>query len=917
VVTADVSDSEVSARLDEAAVLMHQDPGAARALAETCIDTTDSPVLLARADYVQAQVHAIEGGLDRALELVERAQERFRAAGADFDALRTELGRMHILNELGRHDDAISRGLSVLERLEGSPHAVGPPERGWWLRASVHRNLSVCHTFAGRHGTALQEGRAAEDAYRRVGMLEELASVRQNTGELLLDLGRVQEALAAFESAAATFRASGQTLLEARCLIDLGRANALTGRWTDGLQAFDTARSYLERLDVRADLDQLLLRSAEAWLSIGLHDEALVAYQEAEPSLRRSGQTHYLAQVLTGAGSALARAGRLADADNALTEAAALHSRGGNVPLQARVLVELADVHARRGDGAAARRLADEAVDLLSGGEWATELVYAHLRAADLRMEQPDDLPGAQRHLAAAARLATPLGLPPLQYRVDARVGRLSRRQGNTAAARAALASAARIVEALRVTLPNETMRASFLRDAAAPYADLVALELSAGNVTAALWAAERSKSRALTDLLARVHRPRSSGADPTPASELHEELMATYNELLHDDPGLTGDGRARHRAALRARAAQVEAAMRAERLRSAPADVHPVGAPVAPAELVRRLPEDLAVLAYHVVDDRVVAFLICNGTVRTTPSVTTLGRIRPLLRQLDAQWQRTRVGGAFATRHAARLAAGATRVLQELHGELLGALELPDVERLVIIPHGCLHEVPFHALHDGSEWLLERFTTFVAPSLSVLVATLDLPRADGPALVLAVPDAAATAVEREARVVAEPLPGARLRVGEQAAVGALCAEAPGSAVVHIACHGLFRPENPMFSALRLGDRWLTAAELLEVDLAGSLVALSACETGRTRAEGAGDEIVGLARAALGAGASAVLVSLWLVNDASAASLMSRWYILMGSGAGPATALRAAQRERALAGEHPYHWAPFVLVGSP
>ncbi len=908
---------DVTVLLDQAAAMVHQDPGAARALAETCAVATDSTALLARAHYVQAQVSAIEGSLDTALQLVARAREGFLTAGAHFDALRTELGMMHILNEQGRHEDAISRGLSVLEHLDCEPDAVRPPERAWWLRASVHRNISVCHTFAGRHATALAHGRAAEEAYRKAGMLEELADVTQNTGEQLLDLGRVQEALAAFEEAVATFRRTGQTLSEARCLIDLGRASIMLGRWTDGLQAFDTARTQLERLGVRADLDQLLLGSAEAWLSLGLHDEALVAYQEAERSLRRSGQTHYLAQVLTGAGSALARAGRLSDAEEALTEAATLHRRRGNIPLQAHVMVELAAVRARRGDGPSARHLADDAVDLLSGGQWVTELVYAHLRAADLHMDWPAGVPVAERHLATAARLAAPLGLPPLQYRVDARVGRLRHRQGDLAAARASLHAATGVVEELRATLPNETMRASFLRDAAAPYADLVALELESGDVTAALWAAERSKSRALVDLLARVHRPDGLGTI-TPAHALHDELMATYNELLRDDSDPTAGSGARHRAALRARATQVEAQIRAERLRGAAGDPDPVAAPGVPEELVGRLPRDLAVLAYHVIDeDRVVAFLIRDGTVWATSDVTTLGRVRQLLRQLDAQWQRTRAGGSFAARHATRLAAGATRVLQELHDQLLAPLDLPDAGRLVVIPHGPLHEVPFHALHDGERWLVERYDTTLAPSLTVLASTLDVPRADGPSLVLAVPDAAATQVETEAHEVAGALPAARLRVGPSAAVDALRAEASGSAVVHVACHGLFRPENPMFSALRLADRWLTAAELLEIDLTGSLVALSACETGRTRAEGAGDEMVGLARAALGAGASAVLVSLWLVNDASAASLVARWYSLMGAGARPASALRTAQRERALTGEHPYHWAPFVLVGSP
>ncbi len=913
-----MGDEQVAEALEEAAGLVHQDPAAARTLAARCTGHTTSPHLLARADYIQAQVHAIDGDLDTALGLVTRARDGFRTAGADFDALRTELGMMHVLNELGRHDDAVARGLAVLDVLD-RPDLRAEPEQLWWLRGSVHRNISVCHNFTGRHDQALQQGRAAEEAYRLASMPGDVAALRLNRAEQLLDLGRVHEAIRDFEEAAASFRELGESLSEARCLVGIGGGSAQVGRWREALQAFDTARGLLERLDMRADLDQLLLRSAEAWLGLGLHDEALVAYREAERSLRRSGQTHYLARVLTGAGVALARTGRLTDAEETLVEAADLHRRRGNVPLLAEVLVEVADVHARRADLTRARETVADAVELLTGEEWSTQLVYAHLRAADLAMAGAGDLPAARGHLTAASRLARPLGLPPLQYRVDARLGRLRRLQGDTDGARVALRAATSVVEDLRATLPTEAMRASFLRDAAAPYADLVALELAAGDPLAALSAAERCKSRALADLLARVHRRDAAGDALVPVSTLHGELTAIYGELLRDDPDLLPDARARRRTVLRARATQTEAALRAERLRAPITAVDPISAPRDVAELVDRLPADLVVLDYHIVDDdRVVAFTVHRGTVTATGDVTELSRVRPLLRRLEAQWQRTRVGTAFTSRHAARLTAGARHVLRELYDELIRPVRgLPGADRLVVVPHGPLHEVPFHALHDGERWMVERFQTSVSPSINVLVSTIDRPRATGPALVLAVPDDAATEVQREAEAVSRALPGARLRSGSAAAVATLCSEAPGSSVVHIACHGLFRPENPMFSALRLGDRWLTAAELTEVDVTGSVVTLSACESGRTRSEGAGDEVVGLARAALGAGAAAVLVSLWLVNDEATADLMARVYELLGEGAGPAAALHTAQRERALRGDHPYLWAPFVLIGAP
>ena len=103
----------------------------------------------------------------------------------------------------------------------------------------------------------------------------------------------------------------------------------------------------------------------------------------------------------------------------------------------------------------------------------------------------------------------------------------------------------------------------------------------------------------------------------------------------------------------------------------------------------------------------------------------------------------------------------------------------------------------------------------------------------------------------------------------------------------------MFRADNPMFSALKLHDGWLAAADI-ELDLGGALVTLSACESGRHEVF-AGDELMGLTRAFLGAGATTLVASLWLVQDETTAELMEMWYEHLRKGEGRAAALRTAQ----------------------
>ena len=116
-----------------------------------------------------------------------------------------------------------------------------------------------------------------------------------------------------------------------------------------------------------------------------------------------------------------------------------------------------------------------------------------------------------------------------------------------------------------------------------------------------------------------------------------------------------------------------------------------------------------------------------------------------------------------------------------------------------------------------------------------------------------------------------------------------------------------------MFSALKLHDGWFTASDVMNLPLRHALITLSACESGRSQILG-GDEILGLSRAFLGAGAAALAVSLWLVEDKTTALLMADWYQRLQQH-GMAAALRAAQLALKEQYPHPYYWAPFILMG--
>jgi CHAT domain-containing protein len=285
--------------------------------------------------------------------------------------------------------------------------------------------------------------------------------------------------------------------------------------------------------------------------------------------------------------------------------------------------------------------------------------------------------------------------------------------------------------------------------------------------------------------------------------------------------------------------------------------------------------------------------------------------------------------GREFVEQHTALLELLTRWVLASLYGELIAPLEWllhgavggpassanGEPRKLVIVPHGSLHQVPFQALFDGGSYLLERFEISYAPSVKVYsLCQKRVLRDLDDALVLSVADPLIPAVTEEAQTVARYLPDAELLSDRRATVEAFNTKAPGRGVLHLACHGMFRADSPMFSSLKLHDGWLTSADVMGLDLEGALVTLSACESGRSEVY-AGDELIGLTRGFLGAGAATLVASLWLVQDETTAWLMERWYEQLHNGVGRAAALRNAQLALKERFSHPYYWAPFVLIG--
>jgi CHAT domain-containing protein len=248
--------------------------------------------------------------------------------------------------------------------------------------------------------------------------------------------------------------------------------------------------------------------------------------------------------------------------------------------------------------------------------------------------------------------------------------------------------------------------------------------------------------------------------------------------------------------------------------------------------------------------------------------------------------------------------------------------LQVPD-GRVIVIPHGPLHSLPFASLPLGNgDRVLDRHVLSHLPSASCRRYLRETPTSPGRAS--GGTDLRALAVE----VTDESIPEARVEIdavrrtfrrgctlrGAKASAREFRRAAPGADVIHVATHGMFRGDDPAFSSLRLADGWMSLHEVYGLKLDAKLVCISACQSGRNWV-GAGDELVGLSRGFLYAGAGSLLVSLWPVDDQATAKLMIRFYHGLRRGGQIDVTLRDAMLELRDELEHAYYWSPFLLVG--
>ena len=335
-------------------------------------------------------------------------------------------------------------------------------------------------------------------------------------------------------------------------------------------------------------------------------------------------------------------------------------------------------------------------------------------------------------------------------------------------------------------------------------------------------------------------------------------------------------------------------------------------------AALQAMLKPDEVVVAFHTLPDRLLAWVLSREGVREVGYPVALPRA-DLARLVDAY------------RDALiRVSPNAPEVGGKIGQLLLAPLGLPAGKRLVIVPHGPLHYLPFQALRLDGQYLIERNPISIAPSISIAARLAQRTPTAAPQLLAfgnptINPEVAdpLPGAEKEVHELAQRFPGARLFFRDEASKENFASNAPASRLVHIAAHAMADTLDPLHSKVLLADKdgkpnYLEAKDVLGMRLDNvAMIALSACESGLGRVEN-GDEVLGFTRSFLSAGTSTLLASLWPVSDAATEKLMTTLYTDLAKGIEVQDAMRDEQRAVMAdpATAHPFYWAPFNLIGN-
>jgi tetratricopeptide (TPR) repeat protein len=746
----------------------------------------------------------------------------------------------------GRMSEAQAMGRSALDVLAGQGDTKP--------LANLLLSLGACARRLGDHAGALAYAQQAAAIFTRLGDAGQVARCWITQAVALEQLDRFSASEDLLRQALAVLAGQGKWADWARAALNVGILRARLADHQAALHWMEESRRAFLDAGVEADAAVADLYRAQSFLDVNLLPEAAMLSEELVETFARLQMVRQVARAALLLAEACALRGQANPARRELERARQIFRVQGDAIEVALVDLRRAALLREAGRPGEALRLASEAASALDVRRYPLRHAESHLLVAacceDLgRIEEAQV---AYRVAWAAGSHPTGATEPPpaLAYRIAHARGAIAEAAGARALARGEYGRAVGYLQRIAQGLGLDELRGGYLTDKRPVYEAALRLALDDGRLADAFRYSELARAGTLRDCLAGRRRPapEAGSADDV----MLEELKARWAwrasglrrpvDLLAEtekEAGRSGE----QSTALRELAdleRELADAYRRRRLADPSLAALEQGEVLGPDEVRRALSGDTALLSFDHVNGRLLAFVVTRDRV----DVAWLGELAQL------RWDAAGLGHALEEVRLfddpADLALLEAELLEDLQALYRDVLRQPlsrvgvDVRRLLIVPCDVLHVLPLEACHDGQRYLLERYAVTYLPSASLLAALPESRQAGvGSPLILAHSwDGRLPLALEEAERVAQTLADGTgqqpvLLAEEQATARALRERARMAGVVHIAAHGAFRTDAPLFSTLHLADGPFTVNEVYGLDLSRTaLVTLSGCQTG-------------------------------------------------------------------------------------
>ena len=870
------------------------------------------PLFQAEARRMMAYTLNANEQYEESLTHYRRALEILDAGGREEIAARTRLGFVAALQTTGRYTEAIEVAECARRSLVARNDMPG--------LARLYVNLGNVYQRLGGSARALDYQQKAQTIFRRQKDKGAMAQCFINAAICLSWLDRFAESERSYRQAERLSKELRMSDLWAQAQYNRAYLLFQRGRYSDALDSFSTLRrQFEERQSLRhcglCDLDM-----AEIYLHLNLPSDAAPLARRAAEIFRRLGIRYERARAMAFVGVASAQMYDLEDALSILEQSHTMFRDEQNEYWSALLDLYRAELLFAMQDFSRAQSLANAAHVKFAQLESASRRVLALILLARIALclSRHDE---ARMQAESALQLAREYKIQPLMFPSLVINAELFEHAGEHIKAADFYERAAAELDMGLTALRHDDLKVAFFKGKPAVYEALARIALGSGGAKHSVERAynwcERAKSRSLIDLLSQhVRAIRAHADDPLlgKVQTLREELNNYYLRTWPAErlPSENERDNVQLKEHELARLLREMSDRNAEYVSLQKVSTASLG------QVQQSLSGEMTMVEYFTIGDEVIAFVIDRKRANVVRNLCSHEEVQQLQEQLQFQLERMLLDPGHVREHGAVLMASTKKHLTELHALLVAPIrKMIKTKRLVIVPHGMLHYLPFHAFYDGTQYLMDACEVSYAPSASVFRYCVHKPDVvDSSPLIIGVPDPHAPQIRDETAALSRLLPQARILEGRQATRNAFKGEADRADFVHIATHAVFREDNPMFSAFKLAGGWITALDLYGLRCEANLVTLSGCSSGMQAIAGA-DDLLGLVRGFLYAGARSLLLTLWPVSDESTSQLMKAFYKCWIGGMAKTAAIQRACQEVRSDFPHPFFWAPFVLIGKP